>query len=361
MATDERDENPFVQLIASQKIISGRYENPTILNGSQGAFSLVFTAEDTRTKESVVLKFLDPACDPYREACFRREIDVCKRLIGRENIVQVRGELGTLTVPVTYPGIPRPVPWSFSFFALERASQDLASYLLSREHPAPLYRRLEITRHVVKGVNRLHNAGFCHRDLKPDNILLFQGGVAKLGDLGTSRSLEQEDPLLGDYGHPVGARWYAAPELICGGWNNRELYKGSDWFAVGAILFESLAGVNLYIAVGLRDDQLIDMIGTFGSLPAPARLAKFEQHVADIAGRYPIPSLHDYHGEPWLAAAPEETLDALDNAVKCLCHFDHRRRWQDFNTIFRNIDICVRRARFDESKRARRLLRGKRG
>jgi serine/threonine protein kinase len=349
-------------MIASAGVIGGRYANLAHLDtAGVGAFSLVFAADDLETEESVFLKFLHPRHNgDYRGQSFQREGDVHKRLIGRENIVQLRGDPGALELQLTHAGTGLSFPVPCHYFALERARQDFASYLLKHGRSPALYRRLEVMYDVAKGVNRLHRAGFCHRDLKPDNILLFRGGVAKVGDLGTCRSLSAEEPHLAQYAGPVGAIGYSAPEMLCGAWDVRELYCGGDWFAVGAILFEAVTGVNLYVAVGLRYEDLMDMVNYFGHLPEQSRLGRFKTVVGDIAGEYPIPSVRDFvAGDILLTRSSESTLSALDRLIRGLCHFDYTRRTASFVPVLRGIDICRRHAVLDEQRRAERMMRGK--
>ena len=354
-------DDPLVQMIASAGVIDGRYANLAALDTrGAGAFSLPFLADDQQTGERVFLKFLHPRHNgDYRGKSFQREVEIYRRLVGRDNIVQLRGGPAQLELQLTHSptGLSLPVPCHY--FALERAHQDFASYLLKHGRGPALFRRLEVVYDVVKGVNRLHEAGFCHRDLKPDNILLFRGGKAKLGDLGTCRRLSPTDPHLDQYSGPVGALGYAAPEMLCGGWDVRELYRGADWFAVGAILFEAMTGANLYVAVGLQYQDLMDMVGYFGQLPKEARLERFKEVVGDIAGEYPIPSVRDFtSADRHLLRSSDATLNRLDHLVRSLGHFDYRRRTAQFLPVLRAIDICRRYAVLDEHKRAKRLMRG---
>ncbi len=59
------------------------------------------------------------------------------------------------------------------------------------------------------GLKSLHDRNICHRDIKPDNILL-KDNVIKISDLGYAK-------ILGQYNNPyVVSRYYWAPELILG-------------------------------------------------------------------------------------------------------------------------------------------------
>ena len=65
---------------------------------------------------------------------------------------------------------------------------------------------------IAVGMDQLHNGGISHQDLKPSNVLMYNGNGAKLCDLGRSISKDLEAPHQ-DY-VIAGDRGYAPPELI---------------------------------------------------------------------------------------------------------------------------------------------------
>ncbi len=360
MSGDE-DPDPLIEYLTSLRDIDGRYVNLAPLgNGRGGRFSLTLTADDVDEGDSVVLKFLDPLYErDYRGACFRREAEIALALKGREHIVQLRGLPADFVVLMTPPGRAKPIPFPLRYYVMERASGSFTGYLLGGRQPG-LRRRIEVVRDVVRGVNRLHRTGYCHRDLKPDNILMFAGGGAKLGDLGTCRLLDGDDPALEvDYYGPQGDLGYTAPELLFGGWNNRKLFVSADWFSCGSVLFEALTGVNLYVSIGLRN-SIHQVIDTFRGLPDTERLESYDRHVDDIAGRFPVPSLFDFAStSDCLAEASPATLVALDKLVRGLTNFNYRQRLARFEDALRGIDIVLGHIAVTERRRALVLMRGR--
>src|SRR5262249_24539457 len=97
---------------------------------------------------------------------------------------------------------------------------------------------------ILAALTALHSLGVVHRDLKPSNVYITPHGV-KLLDFGLAQPIDPEgaDALGGDErltrtGLVIGTPRYMAPEQVSG----KPLDARSDLFAVGAILFEMLAG-----------------------------------------------------------------------------------------------------------------------
>ena len=96
-------------------------------------------------------------------------------------------------------------------------------------------KRLLLFLHICEAVAYAHTNLVVHLDLKPSNILLTESGTVKLLDFGTSK-LIQSDSLLTTTLMATPA--YASPEQL----RNEPVSTASDIYALGAILFELLAG-----------------------------------------------------------------------------------------------------------------------
>lgn len=63
---------------------------------------------------------------------------------------------------------------------------------------------------VVLGLECLHEHNLVYRDLKPENVLMFEDGYVKLTDFGLSKRVEQ-----GDFTNSLaGTKLYLAPEIV---------------------------------------------------------------------------------------------------------------------------------------------------
>lgn len=65
----------------------------------------------------------------------------------------------------------------------------------------------------MRSLGYIHSLGICHRDIKPQNLLLHpESGVLKLCDFGSAKHLVKGEPNV-SY---ICSRYYRAPELIFG-------------------------------------------------------------------------------------------------------------------------------------------------
>lgn len=105
-----------------------------------------------------------------------------------------------------------------------------------------------IFRRLASGLDKAHEKGFIHRDIKPDNILFDEDGLAYLADFGISRPTE-EPSLLTQSGNAIGTPYYMSPEQIRG----EKLNGRSDIYSLGVMLFEMWAGQRPYQATTMYD------------------------------------------------------------------------------------------------------------
>ena len=110
----------------------------------------------------------------------------------------------------------------------------------------PVDAALDIALQVARGLGAAHARGIVHRDLKPENIFLALDGRVKILDFGLATLHDSTPPLAPSQERPAettrslvaGTAGYMAPEQVRG----EVVDRRADIFALGAVLYEMLAG-----------------------------------------------------------------------------------------------------------------------
>lgn len=89
---------------------------------------------------------------------------------------------------------------------------------------------------LIEGLEACHAGGICHRDIKPQNLLLDADYQLKIADFGLAKVFESQNELMNSF--YVGTKGYQAPELI----KQQPYTVACDIFSAGVVLFILLAG-----------------------------------------------------------------------------------------------------------------------
>ncbi|XP_060663305.1 protein kinase shaggy isoform X5 [Drosophila nasuta] len=111
---------------------------------------------------------------------------------------------------------------------------------------------------LFRSLAYIHSLGICHRDIKPQNLLLDpETAVLKLCDFGSAKQLLHGEPNV-SY---ICSRYYRAPELIFGAINYTTKI---DVWSAGCVLAELLLGQPIFPGDS-GVDQLVEVIKVLGT------------------------------------------------------------------------------------------------
>jgi serine/threonine-protein kinase len=245
-------------LVPAAKLVGERI-GPFRLLGllGQGGMGVVYRAEDETQHCQVALKLLAPSHagdDENRRRRLLREARAVAAL-NHPNLV-VLHDVGEADGRV--------------YIAMELVQgQNLAVFCGKGQVPIP--EALTIMEQILRGLECAHNAGFVHRDIKPDNIMITDNGFVKVIDFGLAKRHEQSLPddelerakvitSLTERGSVLGTPSYMSPEQARG----VAVDARADLFSCGVVLHEMLAGQRPFvgntpadvISAILRDEPL---------------------------------------------------------------------------------------------------------
>ncbi len=89
---------------------------------------------------------------------------------------------------------------------------------------------------ILRALQHAHDKGIVHRDIKPQNIMLFSDGTIKVMDFGIARFARIDGKTLSD--KTIGSVHYISPEQARGDMTDER----SDIYSVGVMLYEMLTG-----------------------------------------------------------------------------------------------------------------------
>ncbi|WP_460108949.1 Stk1 family PASTA domain-containing Ser/Thr kinase [Streptomyces sp. YKOK-J1] len=201
------------------QVLDGRYRVEARI--AVGGMATVYRALDTRLDRVLALKVMHPAlaADGSFVDRFIREAKSVARL-AHPNVVQVFDQ-GTDA--------------SYVYLAMEYVAGCTLRDVLRERGALQPRAALDILEPVLAALGAAHRAGFVHRDMKPENVLIGDDGRVKVADFGLVRSV---DTVTSTTGAVLGTVSYLAPEQVEQGTADPRV----DVYACGVVLYEMLTG-----------------------------------------------------------------------------------------------------------------------
>ena len=136
----------------------------------------------------------------------------------------------------------------YYYFSMEFVSGGSVQEILNKQKKISADQSVQMVLDAAKGLDYAHKKGIIHRDVKPDNLMISETGMIKIGDMGLARGLEEK---VGpeEETSVIGTPHYIAPEQVLG----RPADFRSDIYSLGATAYRMLAGVTPFSAPSVRD------------------------------------------------------------------------------------------------------------
>jgi serine/threonine-protein kinase len=103
---------------------------------------------------------------------------------------------------------------------------------------------------VAAAMGHMHARGYVHADMKPNNILVTPGPVAKIIDLGQACTIGTSKPRI------QGTPDYIAPEQV----HRRPLNEKTDIYNLGATMYQTLTRRNIPTAMPKENNSLVSRL-----------------------------------------------------------------------------------------------------
>jgi len=257
-----------------------------------GSFGVVYLAKVITTNENVAIKKV------LQDKRFKnRELQIMRKL-EHQNIVKLK----------------------YFFYTTGEKKDELFLNLILEYVPETVYR---VSRHfskqrqnipmiyvktymyqVFRALAYIHSLGICHRDIKPQNLLLnSKTSVVKLCDFGSAKALIPGEPNVAY----ICSRYYRAPELIFGA---TDYNTSIDVWSAGTVLAELLLGQPFFPGDS-GVDQLVEIIKVLGT-PTREEINKMNPNYTTF--RFPLIRPH-----PWQRVfRPKTPSNATDLVSKIL-------------------------------------------
>jgi eukaryotic-like serine/threonine-protein kinase len=223
----------------------GRYKILSTIG--TGAMGVVYKAVDPMIDRTVAIKTVNLALSSDEiieyEARFQQEIKAAGKL-NHPNIVTIY-DVGRAD--------------TFAYMAMEfLEGREIKEILATGERPA-VTDAVDWIAQSALGLASAHDYDIIHRDVKPSNIMVIKGGIAKITDFGIARMTASAVKTM--TGLILGSPRYMSPEQVIG----RDLDYRTDIFSLGVVLYETLTGVPPFDG----DNVNAIMYATVNTAPIP--------------------------------------------------------------------------------------------
>mmetsp|Transcript_13951 Transcript_13951/g.32403 ORF Transcript_13951/g.32403 Transcript_13951/m.32403 type:complete len:350 (+) Transcript_13951:143-1192(+) len=257
-----------------------------------GSFGVVFQATLVETGETVAIKKV------LQDRRFKnRELQIMKQL-KHTNVVELKREF--------YSKGDKPEEIYLNLvleFVPETIYRIIKHYSRTRRQVPELYVKLYMYQ-VARSLAYIHASGVCHRDIKPQNLLLDPNShVVKLCDFGSAKMLVPGESNIAY----ICSRYYRAPELIFGA---TDYTTAIDTWSYGCVFAELILGQPLFPGES-NVDQLVEIIKVVGT-PTREEIQAMNQNYTEF--KFPQIKAHPW-AKVFRSKAPPEAVDLISKLL----------------------------------------------
>ena len=203
------------------KVLAGRYE--IFEKIGEGGMAVVYKARDKLLNRYVAIKILRPEYvkDTAFVESFRRESQAAAGL-SHPNVVNVYdvGKEGNI-----------------HYIVMELVEGTTLSELIKEKGPLDYKQTIKFGKQIASALALAHKNNIIHRDVKPQNVLVTEDGVAKLTDFGIAKAAT-DATIVTQPNTVMGSVHYFSPEQARGQYVDEK----SDIYSLGIVLYEMITG-----------------------------------------------------------------------------------------------------------------------
>ena len=208
------------------EVFDGRYKIKREIG--TGGMAIVYEAIDLKTGQSVALKMLKESISDNTQA-LRRFINESKAvaMMDHANIVKI---------------LDVSVKTEHKFIVMEYIKGITLRDYMNKKGKLSWQEACAFITQILQALDHAHMRGVIHRDIKPQNIMIMEGGFIKVADFGIAKIPNAETVTMVD--HAVGTIYYISPEQARG----KKIDARSDLYSLGVMFYEMLTGCLPFMA-----------------------------------------------------------------------------------------------------------------
>lgn len=204
------------------RTLDGRYRVESLV--ARGGMATVYVATDLRLRRNVAVKVMHTSLaeDPDFVHRFEREAHAAAQL-ANPYVVSVHDQGRDEATGVIY-------------LVMEYVVGRTVREVMATRGALTETQALAVLDPVLQALAAAHDAGYVHRDVKPENVLIADDGRIKVTDFGLARAIVTSPMSAATQGVLIGTVAYLSPEQVERGFADAR----SDVYGAGVLLYELL-------------------------------------------------------------------------------------------------------------------------